>query len=134
MIQSNQYNSPGMNNEYPEILQIKSPTKIPLYFLPALLLISCNLHLYAQTKGNETHIPDIVHPRFIDFPVPSAGIEVRTNPPVLRWPVTNHKNIKFDVRLSKNADFNQNDDYYEFTDLNWSMVNPHQKLDSGTWY
>src|SRR5690554_186209 len=134
MIQSNQNNSPGMNNEYPEILQIKSPTKIPLYFLLALLLISCNLYLYAQTKGSETHIPDIVHPRFIDFPVPSSGIEVRTNPPVLRWPMIKGNNLKFDVRLSKRSDFKKEDNYFEYNGLDWSMVNPHQKLDSGTWY
>ena len=78
--------------------------------------------------------PDMVHPRFLDMPVPSGGITVRINPPILQWPVREGSNVRYEVRLSKDPGFKTEENRLTFIDIPWAMVNPHQKLDPGTWY
>ena len=102
-----------------------------------LFAVSFFTNINGAKAGNEKRDflkPEIVHPRFLDAPVPSFGIEVRSNPPVLRWPVTKGKNVKYDVKLSKSADFVPGENYLEFNGIPWAIANPHQKLDLGTWY
>ena len=111
-----------------------SRCKNNFWLLFAVILVTNINVVKASNEKRDFVKPEIVHPRFLDAPVPSSGIEVRSNPPVLRWPVTKGKNVKYDVKLSKNADFIPGENYLEFNSIPWAVANPHQKLDSGTWY
>nr|MBI1232235.1 DUF4962 domain-containing protein [Cytophagales bacterium] len=76
----------------------------------------------------------VVYPRYLDYPIPSTGMEVRTNPPIIRWPLSKGKDIRYDVRLSPEPDFTDPAKLVQETNLPWALFNPHRKLESGTWY
>jgi len=104
------------------------------YYLEALIRAN---DLIRKSDFNDNiiyAIPDIIHPRFLDSAIPSSGIEVQSNPPILRWPAINGQNVRYDIRLSKNEDFNIEKEYLEINDIPWAIANPHQKLETGVWH
>lgn len=116
-------------------------TAMGLLFLGIIQINAQNLSMPATSSAPSTQPitfvptnPDVVHPRFLDMPIPSGGITVRTNPPILQWPIIKGSNVGYDVRLSKDSIFNAEENQLEFTNIPRAMVNPHQKLDTGTWY
>lgn len=75
-----------------------------------------------------------VYKRYLEFPVPTGEVPIRINPPVLRWPLQKGENVKYDVRLSTEADFKKGATTYSAEQTSWSMFNPHEKLASGKWF
>lgn len=104
------------------------------YYLEALVRANDMSRDHVSINNALHGIPGIIHPRFLDIPVPSSGIEVQSNPPVLRWPVINGEDVKYDMRLFKEDDFHTKNQLIEINDIPWAMANPHQKLEAGTWY
>ncbi len=111
-----------------------------LFFAPVLFVLFGFLFFGCTKNEKETILPEtpftleVVHPRFLDYPIPSAGMSVQTNPPVLRWPAIKGENTRYDVRLSAENAFSTPDKILEIKDSPWAMFNPHQKLESGTWF
>ncbi len=42
--------------------------------------------------------------RFLNWPEPTLGQVAKTNPPMLRWPIEDGKNLRYDVRLARDLD------------------------------
>ncbi len=86
-----------------------------------------------QDTGKRTY-PERVYSRYLETPEPSGGAGVRTNPPVLRWPVSKGSDVRYDVRLAQSADFEDASNTIGIESTSMAMFNPHMKLDSGTWF
>ena len=99
--------------------------------LLSIVLASC-MAGSRETKSDEPLSIPAVHHRYLKYPVPSAGIDVEFNPPVLRWPVQSGGPVTYDVRLCTDASFRAH--VLEKKSLPWAMFNPHEKLSEGTWY
>ena len=74
-----------------------------------------------------------VYKRHLEFPIPQ-DVEARTNPPVLRWPPVKGKQVRYDVRMSSDADFSVQKNIFEAKNTPLAMFNPHHILEHGTWY
>ena len=111
-----------------------------LFFAPVLFVLFGFLIFGCAKNEMETLLPEasfpleVVHPRFLDYPKPSAGMSAQLNPPVLRWPALKGENIRYDVRLSAEKDFSLPDKILEIKDSPMAIFNPHQKLATGPWY
>ncbi|WP_177179694.1 DUF4962 domain-containing protein [Cyclobacterium xiamenense] len=107
---------------------------IGLFVLFGFLFLGCAKEDNGIILREAPFTLEVVHPRFLDYPKPAAGMSVQLNPPVLRWPVVKGENIRYDVRLSDEKDFSLPDRILEIKDSPWAIFNPHQKLASGLWY
>ncbi len=103
-------------------------------FLLGFLLLGCGERTGKQSSVKAAYLLDAVYPRYLDYPTPSAGKVVRTNPPILRWPVEKGRNIRYDIRLWAENEGSSPDRINEIRDIPWAMFNPHEKLASGNWY
>lgn len=97
-----------------------------------VVLLSCAFQDKSQQSMEELSFPLAVHPRYLEIPVPSAGIEVRTNPPVLRWPAEKGNNVEYVVRMSQDPEFANPSVRYDTTGM--ALLNPHMPLDPGKWF
>jgi hypothetical protein len=122
----------------------KTSTESVVFFRRVLLIGALALHAsyfnscISPDKGlqakDERVYPLTVYSRYLETPEPADGIEVRTNPPVLRWPLSKEKEVRYDVRLSQSADFEDASSILGIEATSMALFNPHMKLDSGTWY
>ena len=97
-----------------------------------LVLTGCKQH---QDGGDNNAQPiriRAVYDRYLSFPVPSMGIEVQFNPPVLSWPPHEGNSTTKDVRLSQDSLFT--DHTLEISATASAMYNPHRELSPGDWY
>jgi len=99
-----------------------------------IISLGCNSNSKQAEVSHDSDLLDVVHPRYLDYPRPSAGMEVKMNPPVLSWPAAKGKEISYEVRLSVEKDFSDPEKILAITDTPWAMFNPHQQLERGTWY
>lgn len=90
---------------------------------------------YQQTKETlaDLPIPRSVHPRYLEIPVPSGGIEVQINPPILRWPNEKEKGISYEIRLSQDSLFRDSLTTIAAKTA-MTVFNPHRKLQKGRWF
>ena len=107
-------------------------TTYSLLFI-SMVLCTCMPEEKPVSQGDiALHIP-VVHPKFREFPYPSAEITPAFNPPVLRWPRAKGQHAQYAVRLSMDSTF-QADDLIQAENLPWAMLNPHRVLPEGKWY
>lgn len=85
------------------------------------------------TDDGQTDRLPAVYSRFLAFPVPSMGVGVAFNAPVLRWPVEKTRDVTYDVRLSPDSLFQRRETILRER-IPWAFFNPHQRLRPGTWY
>lgn len=95
----------------------------------------CAIFVLISCKPEQQHHVHMttVYKRHLEFPIPQ-DVEARTNPPVLRWPPQKGKQVRYDVRLSREADFSAKENIIEVKNTPLAMFNPHQVLEPGTWY
>ncbi|MFC1715245.1 DUF4962 domain-containing protein [Candidatus Poribacteria bacterium] len=74
-----------------------------------------------------------IHPQQRISVSPCNGKQVSSNPPALLWPVTRGKDVRYSVRLSRSAEFDELSTI-QAASLRWAMFNPHKKIAVGTWY
>lgn len=91
------------------------------------VLISCK-----SDQQHPVHMTT-VYKRHLEFPIPQ-DVETRTNPPVLRWPPMKGKQVRYDVRMAKEADFSVEENILEAKNTPLAIFNPHRTLEHGTWY
>ncbi len=103
-----------------------------LAFTACAWLSGCTSGQEDAHAEQEIATPPFVYTRYLTFAVPSGGMEVEFNPPVLRWPLAKGKSVAYDVRLSKDSLFASNVISVEATP--WAMFNAHRKLESGEWF
>ena len=70
---------------------------------------------------------------FLQETVPANGTEVVFNPPILRWAYQKGKQVKYAIRLSQDTGFEAKTTIYT-EGLQGAIFNPHQSLQTGTWY
>ncbi|MEX0684605.1 MAG: DUF4962 domain-containing protein [Balneolales bacterium] len=86
-----------------------------------------------NTGTKEVHM-STVYKRTMEYPEPSNNNRIRVNPPVLRWPRLEGKNVTYEVRLAKEMDFSNPDEIIGTQSTRLALFNPHQKLEPGSWY
>lgn len=96
--------------------------------ITVLAFMQCGL-----PPASPVQLPSTVYSRYLTEPVPSAGIAAQFNTPVLRWPAERGSSAHYDVRLSQDSLFAQEQTLYR-QKIPWAMFNPHQRLADGTWY
>lgn len=74
-----------------------------------------------------------VYNMFLEEAVPENGAITYFNAPILRWPFQKGKQSKYELQLSKDANF-QDPTCISVTDLESAFFNPHQLLDQGKWW
>ncbi|AKP51277.1 DUF4962 domain-containing protein [Cyclobacterium amurskyense] len=99
-----------------------------------LIILGCGEKMQELAFLQKPNLLKVVYPRYLDYPKPSAGMLAQLNPPVLRWPLIKGENIHYDVRLSTEKDFSTPNKILEIKNSPWAMFNPHQILESGSWY
>lgn len=87
-----------------------------------------------ETGILDIRMETVYRQRYLEIPEPDSDVPVRINPPVLRWPFTPGKDVRYDVRLARERDFSQPDKILGRTSSPWAMFHPHQKLEDGAWY
>ncbi len=95
--------------------------RIVVYYI----LLTTSYFVIAQNKA--------IHTMFLQEIVPTNGTEVTFNAPILRWPYQKGKQVKYDIQLAQDADFNVNTTLHT-EGLLGAVFNPHQSLAIGTWY
>ncbi len=74
-----------------------------------------------------------IYNMFLEEPVPANGTKVLFNAPVLRWPYQKGKQVRYDVQISQNKNFEGNTTILA-QGLIGAIFNPHKSLAVGTWY
>ena len=74
-----------------------------------------------------------IYNMFLEEPVPANGTTVLFNAPVLRWPYQKGKQVKYEVQLSQNKNFEGNSTI-SAQGLIGAIFNPHKSLAVGVWY
>ena len=111
------------------------------YFFRCIFMgiLLCNTFLFCNAQQDEiqnNHFPHdypVLHPRYRSWPVPAANTEAKDNPAILMWPSTLVKGTTYDVRLSQDPDFDKAKTI-SAQKIPFTIYNPHQALDTGTWY
>lgn len=98
----------------------------------SIFISSCFRNPEKETSFSEPLNIETVHPRYLEIPVPSGGIEVQTNPPVLRWPYEKGSKVFYEVELSQDSLFPENGKTFVKTEM--AVYNPHRKMENGTWF
>lgn len=75
----------------------------------------------------------LIHPKQREWASPSRGNVVAKNPPALLWETTPGKNVRYEVRLSRDASF-RSEDTYNYPDIPWALLNPDRHLGPESWY
>lgn len=101
-----------------------------LLFVGILCLTGCNSKPSNNNSRMEPPIASVIHPMYLNMAVPSAGIEARQNPPVLRWPKIEGC-AGYEIRLSQDSTF-RDDVLTASTEM--AVYNPHQRIPNGNWY
>ncbi len=112
---------------------IKRASAFPLFLLSALLFFACNEKNSNAELRSGPVTPGSVYPRYLEIPVPSGGIGVQTNPPILRWPRDKGKHGLYEVRLSQDSLFPDGPATIT-AQTAMALYNPHRKLAHGTWF
>jgi len=94
----------------------------------AAILIQCG-----APRTHPVSYPDAVYSRYLSAAEPTAGIAAQFNTPVLRWPAEKGKSVRYDVRLSPDSLF-PNEQTLHRENIPWALFNPHQRLPEGIWY
>jgi hypothetical protein len=74
-----------------------------------------------------------IHPARRVEPSPTKNHLVNVNPPTLLWPVASGRDVRYQIRLSQDADFS-GETTIETDGLRRAMFNPHRELSHGTWH
>lgn len=111
---------------------LASAIKIPSIAIILLLLGCSGNNKAVDSVGNQVLLK-AVHPRYPEIPIPSGGIEVQTNPPILRWPKEKGQHVSYEIRLSQDSLFQDSLATISAESV-MAIYNPHHKLSSGTWY
>jgi len=98
-----------------------------------LVLLSCSGNNKTVDSGGNQVLLKAVHPRYLEIPIPSGGIEVQTNPPILRWPKDKGQHISYEIRLSQDSLFQDSTATISAKSV-MAIYNPHRKLNAGKWY
>lgn len=109
--------------------------KFFLYSSTTILFLAACLTKHSQPAETSDGVrgPASVYPRYLDIPVPSGGIEVQTNPPVLRWAIEKEAGILYEVRLSQDSLFRDSLNTLT-TKTAMALFNPHRRLQNGKWF
>jgi len=101
---------------------------------PCLLVASLTLSFADEAFGNPPLLDaEAIHPAKRVDATPAEGRLVDVNPPTLLWPVTSGRDVRYQVRLSQDAE-SAGKTTMGVDGLRWAMFNPHRKLAKGTWY
>lgn len=74
-----------------------------------------------------------IHPETRRQPSPADGATVAVNPPPLLWAPRTSRDVRYDVRLSRDPNFPRGSTRAA-SDLPWAMYNPHARLAPGEWH
>ncbi len=116
-----------------ESLIVNNPIIHYSLLLGIFLFAGCGRNETSREKNQGSLILETVHPRYLQIPVPSGGIEVQTNPPVLFWPNSKGTNVSYEIQLSQDSLFLEGDKMQTIR-TNMALFNPHRELMNGTWY
>lgn len=95
-----------------------------------LLIVGIIVALKSTAQTEVTSFPDVIYPKYRTWTTPTAGEIAEINPPSFQWPVTD--DTTYSLQVSKNSDFSEI--LIEKESIPFAIYNPHQKLESGTWY
>jgi hypothetical protein len=107
--------------------------RIFLYIATFLVLLGCSGNNKTVDSGGNPVLLKAVHTRYLEIPIPSGGIEVQTNPPILRWPKEKGQHISYEIRLSQDSLFQDSTATISARSV-MAIYNPHRKLNAGKWY
>lgn len=96
--------------------------------IAATILVQCG-----TSHTQPAPYPEAIYARYLSAAQPAGGIAAQFNTPVLRWPVENEKTAHYDVRLSQDSLFGEEQTLHR-ENIPWALFNPHRHLAGGTWY
>jgi hypothetical protein len=80
------------------------------------------------------HADEIPYPRMRTEASPQQGIAVKRNPEPLLWAAHEAKGVAYQVRLSQDSSFTNQDQLITSPVIPWAMYSPHRALPEGKWY
>ena len=114
----------------------------------ALVLLMINISCQEQAGPDSAFIHNdqtVLNPKFRIEPKPVGDGLIKSNPPAFLVPLVSEKKtftggipeigdpVYYSFRLSRDKDFPESG-ILRLDDSPWAIFNPHQKLESGTWY
>ena len=80
----------------------------------------------------KSEVPDVIYDIYRKKATPTADVVPSVNPPTMQWVRNGDHQARYTVELSQDQSFETN--VISSDKIKWCFFNPHEKLQSGSWY